>query len=280
MPIKASYSDKGDIPEGLESNYKEVDGNFVLQVDGMKTEEDFTRYADALKKRFTDAASDLSKSGNAGVTREELLEIVESSLKKFATGDPNGGKSNGDGGGSPAGDDVSVRLHDLERNVASLTEDNTKLKTERDDALHTSRDTTIRNELSAAAQKAKAMPEGIGNLVTLVQPNFEVTQSGDVVTKLDAKDGVSPNQKPDDFFSAAARDAQYRMFWPNSVGGGADNDGQGGGGNSGDLTKANPWSKAGWNLTSQGKLFRENKVEAERLMTAAGVKLGAIVAVR
>ena len=51
-------------------------------------------------------------------------------------------------------------------------------------------------------------------------------------------------------------------------------------GGGGDLGKGNPWSKAGWNLTEQGKLYRSNQTEADRLMAAAGVKLGAAVPVR
>lgn len=280
MSLKAVYTEKGEIPKGLESYYNEADGKFLLDVDGMKTQEDFDNYAEALKKRFTDAGSDFARRNGAALSRDDVLEVVEGALKKFGKAPPtDGDKSNGKGGGEQNGD-VTARLHDLERDVASLTETNTKLQGERDAALSDSKGTTIRNALSTAAQKAKASPEGIQNLVTLIEPNFEVAQDGSVVTKLDAKGGVSPNQKPDDFFSQAARDAQYRMFWPASKGAGADNDTPGGGGGAGDLTATNPWSKAGWNITNQSKLYQSDKAESERLMQAAGVKLGAVAAVR
>ena len=68
------------------------------------------------------------------------------------------------------------------------------------------------------------------------------------------------------------------MFWPKSAGAGAD--AGGGSGGSGDLTGANPWSKAGWNVTNQSKQYTADKVEAERLMKAAGVGLGATSPVR
>lgn len=280
MSLKAVFTEKGEIPKGLESFYTEADGKFVLQVEGMKTQEDFDNYAEALKKRFTDAGSDFARRNGAPLSREDVLDVVEGALKKFGEAGPTGPtKPNGKGGDDQNGD-VTARLHDLERDVASLTETNTKLQGERDAALEDSRGTTIRNSLSTAAQKAKASPEGISNLVTLVEPNFEVAQDGTVVTKLDAKGGVSPNQKPDDFFSQAARDAQFRMFWPASKGAGADNDTPGGPGGAGDLTANNPWSKAGWNVTNQGKVYQTDKAEAERLMQAAGVKLGAVAAVR
>jgi len=274
MTLEAMLDDKAKIPEGFGDHYKEVDGKFVLQVGGMKTQEDFDNYAEALKKRYADAAADVSRKTGAGVTRDELMATVEEALKKagVVTTKPNG-KGDQDQGG-----DVSARLHDLERNLASLTEKNEQLQKERDDALGTSRSTTITNALTQAATKAGATPDGVGNLVQLIEDKFEVSQAGDVVTKLEAGKGVTPNQAPEDYFASLARVPEFRMFWPKSAGAGADA-GSGGGG-SGDLSAANPWSKAGWNVTNQSKQYAADKAEAERLMKAAGVKLGATVPVR
>lgn len=274
MKLKAVYQKKEDIPAALVEFYTEESGEWVLVVDGLKTQADFDNYAEALKKRFTDQAADLSKKGGAGITRDELLEALEKFAKPNGDGGGDDGKGNGKGNG-----DLDARLHDLERTVASLNETNEKLQTERDDALGNSRKTTIRNELNTAGLKAGATPEGISSLVTLVEPNFEVAQDGSVVTKLEANGGVSPNQKPADFFAAASRNPEYRMFWGKSVGGGADGDGPGPG--AGDaLGKGNPWSKAGWNMTEQGTMYRKDPTEAGRLMDAAGVKLGAVAPVR
>jgi hypothetical protein len=270
MTLEAMLDDKAKIPEGFGDHYKEVDGNFILQVGGMKTQDDFDNYAEALKKRYADAAADVSRKTGAGVTRDELMTTVEEALKKagVATAKPNG-----KGAGDDQGGDVSARLHDLERNLASLTEKNDLLTKERDDALGTSRSTTITNALTQAATKAGATPDGVGNLVQLIEDKFEVSQAGDVVTKLEAGGkGVTPNQPPEDYFASLARVPEFRMFWPKSAGAGADA-GSGGGG-SGDLTGANPWSKAGWNVTNQSKQYTADKAEAERLMKAAGVKLG------
>lgn len=276
MTLEAILDDKAKIPEGLGDHYKEVDGKFVLDVPGLKTQADFDNYAEALKKRYADAAADVSRKTGAGVSRDELMSTVEEALKKagVVTTKPNG-KGAGD---DDQGGDVSARLHDLERNLASLTEKNEQLQKERDDALGTSRSTTITNALTQAATKAGANPDGVANLVQLISDKFEVSQAGDVVTKLEAGKGVTPNQAPEDYFSSLARDPAFRMFWPKSAGAGADA-GSGGGG-SGDLSGANPWSKAGWNVTNQSKLYASDKAEAERLMKAAGVKLGDTVPVR
>jgi len=279
MTLEAVLSDATKIPEGLKEHYIEADGVFLLDVPGMKTQADFDNYAAALKKRFTDAGADFAKKQGAGLSRDDVLEVVETALKKFAPG-ATPGKGNGTGNGSGDGDDVSARLHDLERNLAAVNKELTQAKKERDDALGRSKNTTIRNELAQAASSAGATPDGVKNLVTLVEENFEVAQDGSVVTKLEAGDGVNPNQKPEDFFAAIARDKAFRMFWPKSVGAGADGDGAGGPGAGGDLSKGNPWTKAGWNMTTQSKLYTQDKAEAERLMKAAGVELGAVAPVR
>lgn len=278
MALEAVYTDKAKIPEGLGDHYIENDGKFVLQVTGMKTQADFDAYADALKKRFADAGADFAKKTTTGLTRDDVVEVVNTALKKF---DPPGGtlKGKGNGKGDDTGDtEVTARLHDLERNVASLTEANQKLEKERDTALGRSRDTTIRNRLTESATKSGAAGPGVGNLVTLVSPNFELAQDGSVVTKLEAGNGVSPNQQPDDYFASISRDESYRMFWPKSVGAGADA-GAGGGGKTG-LGKENPWSKAGWNMTTQSRLYTADKPAAEEMMKVAGVALGAVAPVR
>lgn len=278
MPLEPVIADQAKIPQGLESYYIEKDGKFVLDVTGMKTQVDFDAYAEALKKRFTDGAADLSKANGVSLTRDELLTHVDEALKKFANNAGAGG-GNGSGKGGEPGDDVAARLHDLERDVAAQTDTIAKLTQERDEAIGNSKATTIRNALTEAATKAGATPDGVGNLVTLTEQNFEMTQDGGVVTKLDAKSG-SPNQSADDFFANAARMKEFRMFWPASQSAGADNDGGGGPGPGGDLGAGNPWSKAGWNLTKQGQMVKTNRAEADRLMKAAGVKLGATAAIR
>ena len=275
MTLEATLDDKAKIPEGFADHYKEVDGKFVLQVGGMKTQIDFDNYAEALKKRYADAAADVSRKTGAGVTRDELMATVEEALKKagIATAKPNGK------GDPEPGGDVSVRLHDLERNLADLNQKNEKLQQERDEALGASKSTTIKNALSQAATKAGADPAGVANLVQLVEAKFETSQAGDVVTKLEAGKGVTPNQAPEDYFASLARSPEFRMFWPKSVGAGADG-GDGGAGGNADLTGKNPWTKACWNVTNQSKQYPANKVEADRLMKAAGVKLGDTVPVR
>ena len=222
MTLEATIQDKAKIPEGLADHYVETDGVFVLAVNGLKSQKDFDDYAEALKKRLTDAGADLARKHGTGLGRDDVVEIIEGALKKFVKPGATPGKGNGTDGGDDGQGDVSARLHDLERNLASVTKELEKSNKERDDALGKSKDTTIRNQLTQAANSAGATPEGVSNLVSLIERNFEVAQDGSVVTKLEAGPGVSPNQKPEDFLASTARDKAFRMFWPKSVGAGAD----------------------------------------------------------
>jgi hypothetical protein len=280
MTLQAVLENKTAIPDGMAEHYVETDGKFVLAVEGMKTQKDFDDYAAALKKRLTDAGADFARKQGAGLTREDVVDVVEGAMKKFAAPGVKPGDGDGTGGGEGGGSDVSARLHDVERNLAAVQKELSTTKKERDEALGKSRDTTIRNQLTTAANAAGATPEGVTNLVSLVEDSFEVAQDGTVITKLEAGNGVSPNQKPEDFFANVAREKAFRMFWPASKGTGADGGAGGGPGAGGELGKGNPFSKAGWNLTAQGKLYMANKAEAERLMSVAGVELGATVPVR
>ncbi len=274
MTLEAVVQDKTGIPSGLEAHYVEVDGKFVLDVPGMKTQSDFDNYASALKKRYADAGADFARQQGAHMSRDEILDAVTSAISKANPGGekPAGGKGNGEGNG-----EVAQRLHDLERNVASQAEEITTLTKQRDDALNKSRSTTIRNSLTEAAAGAGVDPAGVQNLVTLVESDFEIAQDGTVVTRLEAKNGVSPNIAPKDYLATISREPAFRMYWPPSKGAGADHGGLGGGGGSTDTGAGNPWSKAGWNLTKQGQLYQSDQQEAERLMKSVGVKLGATV---
>ena len=57
-------------------------------------------------------------------------------------------------------------------------------------------------------------------------------------------------------------------WWPETEGSGA-----GGGGPLGNGA-ANPFSAKNWNLTEQGKIYRENPVLADQLAKSAGTKVG------
>ena len=96
MTLQAVLENKTAIPDGMADHYVETDGKFVLAVEGMKTQKDFDDYAAALKKRLTDAGADFARKQGAGLTREDVVEVVEGAMKKFSAP----GVKPGDGNGS------------------------------------------------------------------------------------------------------------------------------------------------------------------------------------
>ena len=72
MTLEATIQDKAKIPEGLADHYVETDGVFVLAVNGLKSQKDFDDYAEALKKRLTDAGADLARKHGPGRGRDAV----------------------------------------------------------------------------------------------------------------------------------------------------------------------------------------------------------------
>lgn len=249
--------------------YVEKDGKAVLELNGIKTQADFDNYATALKARLADAAGDLKAVKNQGMSRDEITALIKE-VATTLTPKPDGDK------GGKGGDDsaLALKVHDLERELASTKEQLTTAKTEGETAKQTATKTTIKNALSGAATKAGVRPTAIDGLVQLIVDNFELSAEGAVVTKLEGQSvqGVTPNTAPDGFMAAIQRASDFTHFWPDSKGGGAGGGGKGGGG--GGAGSDNPFSKDGWNLTKQGQLIRADRPEAERLAKSAGTSIG------
>lgn len=269
MELADSYDNATDIPSEHTALYIEKDGKHVLQLNGIKTQSDFDNYATALRARLADAAGDLKSVKTQGMTRDEITAAIKDAATALANGD--GRKPKGD---DKSGDpELTLRVHDLERELASTKEKLVSAETASDDAKKHATNTTIRNALSGAATKAGVLPGAVSGLVQLIASNFEQSQSGDIVTKLEgvSVQGVTPNTAPEPFMVAIQRSADFSHFWPTSAGGGANNQGgKGGGGNASD----NPFSKDGWNLTTQSTLVRSDRAEADRLAKAAGTTVG------
>lgn len=268
MELADSYEALTAVPAEFAALYVEQDGKAVLKLDGIKTQSDFDNYATALRARLADAAGDLKGVKTHGMTREEITAAIKEAATALAAA--NGKKPDNGGGDDNA---LTLRVHDLERELASTIEKLTVSETASAKAKKDVTNTTISNALSAAAVKSGVLPTAVGGLVQLVADKFETAQDGTVVTKLEGVgvDGVTPNTAPEGFMAAIQRAADFSHFWPNSQGGGANNGGGGGGGGTG---ADNPFSRDGWNLTTQGALVRSDRPEAERMAKLAGTTIG------
>jgi hypothetical protein len=269
LELADNYENLAAVPAEHAALYIEKDGKAVLQLTGIKTQSDFDAYATALKARLADAAGDLKAAKNQGMSRDEITALIQEVATKLKP--PNGdGQKKGDDDDSA----LALRVHDLERELASTKEKLDTSETEGKKSKATATNTTIRNALSGAAVKAGVLPAAVDGLVQLLSDNFEMSADGKVVTKLEgsAVPGVTPNTAPEPFMAAIQRASDFSHFWPGSKGGGAG--GGGGGGGGGGAGGDNPFSLAGWNLTAQGALVRSDRAEADRLAKAAGTTIG------
>lgn len=266
--LKTTYDSKDDIPNGYEGLYSERDGKFELsEVEGVKTQGDFDRFETAMKKRLTDATDALKQARDSGLTRDGVRSLFEDVAQKFF-GDGKG--SNGGDGGNGGGDDS--RLHDLERRVTAADEQIKTLTKERDEYRNQSNATTLDTQLTRGALAAGVEQNAVAMLTQISMRDFELNADGKAVVKLEPSvSGVTPDSSPEEYFKNLSQQDEFRRFWPASKGGGADGSGGGGGGN---LGADNPFSKAGWNKTKQGIMYRDEPEKAKRLMEAAGVNIG------
>jgi hypothetical protein len=137
---------------------------------------------------------------------------------------------------------LTTKLSTYEQQVADLSGTITKTK--------------INGALMKAAQENKIVPTAMEDIL-LHSSMFEVSESGDIISKESKLDVNVWLQDMKD---------KRPHWWPASVGGGASGSNSNGGGSN------NPWSKASWNLTEQGRILREQGADkAGQLAKLAGV---------
>jgi len=270
VELPDSYDDPTEVPTEHQALYVEKDGKAVLQLAGLKTQSDFERYGDALKKRYAEQAARTAADANdLPLGNKDIKRLVADTVKELGIGKP------GDTGKGDKGDADTPELHDLKRELAAVKSDLEETRKREQTASQTAQATQIKTALQGEAAKSGIRPEAIDPFVNLIRDNFELSQDGRVVVKLEGNDikGVTPNSSPADALALLKRDPSFSYFWPGSKGaGGSTNNNSGGGAGAG---AENPWSAKGWNLTKQGQVVKQDRAEADRLAAAAGVKVGA-----
>jgi hypothetical protein len=188
--MKLSYDKKEDIPEALADHYKEVDGKWVAQVEGMKTQADIDKLQEALRKERED--HDASKTAlkeaksSLGTSQDEL-----EALKK------SGGKSEKD---EPTHQDL-VELSRLRRENEALTAENTEVKGNYDKLSTEVTSGKIKDNLRAAFGP-KMRKEAVEMQVDHALRDF-VLSDGKVLTKpeLGDKSGLTADAYADNLLS-------------------------------------------------------------------------------
>lgn len=272
MALKAIIAKLDEVPEALRGEYVQKGEQYVLQVEGMKTQADVDAVSRALqseraqhnesKNKLKTTEDKLTAFGDK--TPEQIQELADKLATLEAAGTPeltkNFEKIVNDRVEAVLGnrvkaatDKVTKDFEALKTQFAAVTDENGKLK--QADTLR-----TIDDAVRGAATKAKLLDTAVVDALMRAHSTFEV-QDGKVVTK----DGKTA----EDWIEERKNDAAH--WWPVAKGAGAGGSDGRGGFVSGD----NPWSAQGWNITKQGAILREDGAKAERMATAVGSKVGA-----
>ncbi len=279
VKIKTSYDTAEEIPEGYGDLYVERNGKFdLIGVEGIKTQADIDRQLEANRKEREEnkkLKERLSMFADIDpVTLPGMLEELAEARTKLETLTTEGKLDE---------EKVAARIEAaVNRAVGPVTRDKEalsrqveaqkKIVAEKEQAvtdLQTSmRQDKIRTALRDAAVAAKVVGPAISDAVLVGESMFEFVDNK-LVTKSDVE-GVTPGLMPKDWIKQM--EEQRPHWFPLSQGGGAR--GGGGGVTTG---KENPWSVEGWNVTSQGKVVREQgEAKAAEMAARVGSKLGAV----
>jgi uncharacterized coiled-coil protein SlyX len=261
MAIQYRYEKQDEIPAGLEAEYVEKDGGWVIKdLVGLKPESEFNTVHGALAKERTDHRATKSRI----TTLESTLGEREATIAELneAISSPDGDKKVAKLVEQRVAQQVAPIQRKLEDTTRQLGEAQTTISAFQAEGVRT----TISKAISKAAGAAQLRDTAIDDAVLLGGSVFEV-QEGVVMTKADIP-GVTPGVTPDVWLTSIKTTKPH--WFKESSGGGAGGGGAGGGGG-----VVNPWTKQHWNLTKQGLVMKESADKAAQMARAAGSSIGA-----
>ena len=260
MALKYSYEKKEDISQGLESHYVEKDGKWVLDAEGVVSQEEHDRTKTAYQKRIDEAKA---KATKGEVTEDGVRTLLKNTLIEL------GVVKGGDKGGAGTGDDKNKggNESDLSRRLKALEDKDKTQSEELETAKANLAREKIHTQLLRAATAAGVRAESVELMVREASRFVELSDAGEVRTKAETSYGI--DLTADQLIAKMKADPGYKMFWPESQGGGGRPGGGAPGGGAGDET--NPWLVENWNITAQQRILGEDFEKGKRLAAAAKV---------
>lgn len=263
MAFKMVLDSLDGLAEEVAKEYVEKDGKFVIQVEGMKTQEDVNKVQSSLTAARTEANQLKQRLGLLGDRKVEdvvaqLDRIPE--LELAAKGKLDDAKID---------EIVETRI---KSKLAPIERERDTLKTqlgEKDQVIQTFTEKekvrAIHKQVRAAAKEAGILDEAVEDALLLADRTFVLTDDGQAVVKADTNfaEGLAPKDWLADL------QTKRPHWWGESSGGGAGGNRSGGGG-----TEPNPFTAEHWNMTKQGEIFNKNPQRAETLAKAAGTTVG------
>lgn len=263
MAINLTYDTLEEIPEAFRELYTEKDGKFVLTgVIGMKTQADIDRLNEALRKEKNDHKATRDKY--APLADLEIDDVLEKLDKYPELEAAAGGKLDETKLNELVESRLRAKTAPLERQLAQANQKIAEQEGSITEYREKDRRRAIHDAVRSAATEAKLRQEALEDALLYGERVFDVDEDGNVITKDNV--GVTPGVDPRVWLTEMQPKRPH--WWGESSGGGARGGAGGGGGG------ANPWSAQSWNMTEQGRIFRENPERAKQMAASAGTTIG------
>ena len=269
MALKAIVDTLDGLDEHIAGLYTQRGDKFELSVEipgieGVKSFTDFTRLNEALRKERQDHKSVKDRFAPLGDRKVEDILTVFDRLPELEAAAANNKV-----------DDAKIESLVTGRLTAKLAPVERELQTTREalaqrDALvqqYEQREVqrTIGDSVRTATAKLKVVDSAVEDVTLLAERIFKIDENGNVVAKDNV--GCTPGISPEVWLNEMQTKRPH--WWGPSQGGGAG----GSGGRPGSFA-TNPWSADGWNLTEQGRMYRENPSKADQMAKSAGTTIG------
>lgn len=269
MALKAIVDTLEGLDEHVAGLYTQRGDKFELSVEipgieGVKSFTDFTRLNEALRKERQDHKSVKDRFAPLGDRKVEDILTVFDRLPELEAAAANNKV-----------DDAKIESLVTGRLTAKLAPVERELQTTREalaqrDALvqqYEQREVqrTIGDSVRTATAKLKVVDSAVEDVTLLAERIFKIDENGNVVAKDNV--GCTPGISPEVWLNEMQTKRPH--WWGPSQGGGAG----GSGGRPGSFA-TNPWSADGWNLTEQGRMYRENPSKADQMAKSAGTTIG------
>lgn len=266
MAIKAVVDTLDDVPEQYRDLYSERNGKFELTaVEGMKTEADVTRLSSALEKERNDHKGTKKKFEVFGDRKpEEILGMLDRIPELEAAA---AGKLDDKAINELVEKRIGSKTGPLERQLKQLAQQNAELMQVNEGYKAKEVQRALHDSIREAFGKSQGIQAAaLDDALMLGERMLTISDEGKIVTKEGV--GVTPGV---DAVVWLTEMQQKRPHWwgPTQGGGAGGNNGRGNG-----MDGKNPWSAENWNLTEQGRIYKENKSRAEQLARSAGTTIG------
>lgn len=261
MKLKATYDTQDEIPEQYRDLYVLRDEKYHFEgVEGIKTEADLLRVRAALVKEQT--AHKETKKKFQLFEGMDLDEVI-SQLDRIPELEAAAEKSDTSEAKIQSLVDAKIKtiLAPIERESKQLKDKLATIEQENSQFKEEKRAATLEKAVLGAARELKVEPSMEDDVLRYCQAVCEVGEDGSVVTRDNT--GVTPGIDPKSLIMDMI--PKKPRWFQESVGAGLS-------GGKGSSSVANPWSKDNWNLTEQGRIFRENPTMAANLKKAAGIR--------